>query len=68
MVACIGGCHLQLKEQFSLAELTGYFKGASCLLAEVCNASEAPPMQTLNADRHKKTIVESPRSRLGGVS
>ena len=39
---------------------------AICLLSEVCDASEMPPRQTLNANLHK-TIAELPRSRLGGV-
>ena len=54
MVASIGGCHLQLKEQFSLAEASAILEEPFCLITEVGDTSAVPLRQTLNANCGKK--------------
>ena len=54
MVASIGGCHLQSKEQFSLVAQAAILEEPFCLHSEVGDDSEVPPRQTMNANWAKK--------------
>ena len=64
MVASIRGCHLQSKEQFSLAALAAILEEPFCLPTEVEGASEANPERKLGPKKRRGDDSESTLRRI----